>query len=214
MAKPTTRKSKRKPAGKPDGRSARDRLIDAALDLAQAGRWAAAGVADIAETAGVPLAEALSLLPSRARIIRAAVARVDQTVLATLADDPPDGSAKDRLFDLLMRRLDVLDGRRGAVRAILDDLRCDPLAALCLGPKLLQSMALTLEAAGISASGPLGRLRRKALGGIYLNTLRVWTRDDDPGLARTMAALDKGLRQAERIIALLEKCKPGKGLQD
>ncbi len=29
---------------------------------------------------------------------------------------------------------------------------------------------------------------------LYVRILAVWTKDDDPGLARTMAALDRGLR--------------------
>jgi hypothetical protein len=35
--------------------------------------------------------------------------------------------------------------------------------------------------------------------------MRVWLDDDDPGLARTMAELDKRLRQAERTAIRLNR---------
>ena len=34
--------------------------------------------------------------------------------------------------------------------------------------------------------------------------MRVYLDDDDPGLARTMAALDKRLREAERVVMRLD----------
>ena len=32
-----------------------------------------------------------------------------------------------------------------------------------------------------------------------MNAMRAWISDDAPGLARTMAALDKGLARAEKV---------------
>jgi hypothetical protein len=60
-------------------------------------------------------------------------------------------------------------------------------------------MALSLQAAGVSAEGCAGAAKAKALAVIQLNASRVWMNDDDPGLARTMAALDKGLARAEKL---------------
>jgi hypothetical protein len=37
--------------------------------------------------------------------------------------------------------------------------------------------------------------------------MRVWLDDDDPGLARTMAELDRRLRQAERTWMRLERLR-------
>ena len=56
-----------------------------------------------------------------------------------------------------------------------------------------------LEAAGISSVGLAGSLRIKGLALVYLNALRVWLEDDSPDMARTMAAVDKGLRRAEQL---------------
>jgi hypothetical protein len=57
-----------------------------------------------------------------------------------------------------------------------------------------------LAAAGLDASGPMGRLRRKGLAVIYLNTLRIWLRDDSEDASETMATLDKELLRVERLV--------------
>jgi hypothetical protein len=39
---------------------------------------------------------------------------------------------------------------------------------------------------------------------IFAQVLRVWTHDDDPGLARTMAELDRGLTRGQSWSRLLD----------
>ena len=57
-----------------------------------------------------------------------------------------------------------------------------------------------LEGAGIDSSGLAGAVRVRGLALIWLATFRVWLDDDEAGLAKTMAELDRRLRQAERVI--------------
>lgn len=184
---------------KADARTVNDRLIDAALALAAERPWHTLPLPEIAEHAGVPLSEALLSLPSRLHIQRALIDRVDAQVFSSLEDDPLDGTTRDRLFDILMRRFDALDGQQAAIRAMQRSAGRDLLGSACLGTRVLKSMALSLQAAGVSAEGCIGTLRAKALLAIQINAMRVWVADDDPGLARTMAALDKGLARAEKI---------------
>ena len=44
-------------------------------------------------------------------------------------------------------------------------------------------------------------MRVAGLGMIYASVFGIWLEDDDPGLARTMAALDRRLRRGERTCA-------------
>jgi len=190
---------KKSSKAKTDTRSTRDKLIDAALELAAERPWRTLALPDIAEHAKVPIGEALMTLPSRGHIQRALIDRVDAEVFGSLKDDPLDGTVKDKLFDILMRRYDVLDGHQAALRAMARDAARDPLTTACIGARFLKSMALSLQAAGVSAEGCSGAAKAKALAVIQLNASRVWMNDDDPGLASTMAALDKGLARAEKL---------------
>ncbi len=174
-----------------------DRVINAALALAAAGSWRQLGLAGIAEEAGLTMAELRSVFPSKAAILAGFVRRTDERVLA--GGKAEGSTARDRLFDVLMRRFDVLQPDRSAVRVIIRDSLCDPLAVLCQGPMLLCSMAWMLEAAGLSSAGLNGALRTKGLALVYLVALRAWLKDESTDLAKTMAVLDRGLRQAEKI---------------
>jgi hypothetical protein len=65
-----------------------------------------------------------------------------------------------------------------------------------------------LTAAGIGAAGPKGMIRAQGLALLYANVMRTWVDDDDEGLARTLAALDRELARGQRFVGLLEElCK-------
>ncbi len=207
--KKTSRSSKGKPRRAPqDSKAVPDRVIDAALTLAAARGWRRTGLADIAAEAGLTLAELRGAFPSKASILNGFIRRTDTQVLAMgMAEG---SSARDRLFDLLMRRFDALQPHRDAVWAIVRDSVCDPFAPLCHGPRLICSMASMLEAAGLSSAGPAGMIRTKGLALIYLAALRAWLTDDSADQARTMAVLDRGLRQAEALAKVLFPSAPKK----
>jgi hypothetical protein len=118
-------------------------------------------------------------------------------VLADFEPDSESESARDRLFDVLMRRFDVLDAYKAAIGRISSAACRDPLIGMAAGAGLLRSMGLMLEAAGIGSNGLRGMVRRKGLAAIYGATLRDWLKDDTADKSRTMAALDGRLRRAE-----------------
>ena len=182
-----------------------DHVIDTALRLAAERRWHELSLAEIAEAAGLPIAKVHAVFPSRNAILAAFSRRIDAAVLAGAEPDDAEGSARDRLFDVLMRRFDALDPTKQAVGNLLYDQVRDPMAALCGALRLRRSMALMLEAAHLSSGGPRGILRIKGLSLVYLSTLRVWLRDDSADKSRTMAELDRRLRTVETLILRLRR---------
>ena len=60
---------------------------------------------------------------------------------------------------------------------------------------------------GIDHTGPGSLVRTQGLALVWGQVMRVWLDDDEPGHARTMAELDKRLRQAERSIIRLERLR-------
>jgi AcrR family transcriptional regulator len=179
---------------------AEGRLIDAALRLAAGRGWRRTSLAAIAAEAGLPLDQAYAACPSKYAILAAFLRRIDRAALAGPAPES-DASGRDRLFDILMRRFDALQPHRAALRAILRDSMGNP-AALLGAPSLLCSMAWMLEAAGISTAGWRGAMRIQALAALYLWVLRDFLRDESADLARTMAALDRGLRRAQSFLGI------------
>ena len=185
-----------------DRHDTEDKILSAALALAADDGWRWVSMAAVAARAGVPLADLRDHFPSKVDLLAGLLLRTDQQVLAGGLAEPGE-PARDRLFDVLMRRFDALTPDRDGVAAVLRDLPTDPLAIALLAPRFLTSMAWMLEAAGLSAQGLAGAARVKGLAVVYLDALRVWLRDDSEDLARTMAALDRGLRRAEGLARAL-----------
>jgi ubiquinone biosynthesis protein COQ9 len=172
--------------------------------------WTQTSVADAARTATLSLAEARARFPGRAVVLLRLGRAADQ---AALADAASDGSVRDKLFDLLMRRFDALQAHRAGVAALLRALPSDPPTALLLSCATHRSMRWMLQAAGVSTAGVRGELRIRGLVAVWLWTLRAWERDDSADLSGTMAALDAALRRAERFAGWLGG-GPGAPAQD
>ena len=176
------------------------RLIDAALAVAARDGWRAAGPAAIAAEAGVGLTALYDHVPDRTSILAGLMRRIDRVVLAAPVE--AEGSPRDRLFDVLMRRFEALQPYRAGLSAIARD-GVDPLRMAALAPALARSMGWMLAAAGLEAGGILGGLRVAGLTVVYATAFRAWLADDGADLGKTMAALDRGLAQAERWASAL-----------
>jgi len=180
----------------------RDRILDATLALAEREGWRKASLGAIAGEAGMPLRQLYGEFRSRAAILSGLMARTDAGVLTETPAAEADESPRDRLFDVLMRRFDALKAQRAALKVIARELGSDPPTALCSAPAFLRSMTWMLEAAGLSSAGIRGRFRVRVLAVLYLCVLRVFVGDNSEDLAKTMAALDRRLRQAEPWLGL------------
>src|SRR5690606_17785748 len=178
------------------------RILESAMPLIARQGWRRTSLAEIADAADVSLAELRRAFRSKEAILAAVLSRADGEVFS--GEDPSlrEEPRHDRLFDAIMRRFDALSPYKPAIRAMLREAPVDPLGSLCRVPRLLNSMAWMLESAGVSTAGITGMIRVKTLAGLYLVTLRTWLRDDSPDLAPTMAALDRNLRRADRLLRL------------
>lgn len=213
MAKSARKTAKAKPKSRPRPRprarsSAGDpkaALRAALLRMVAAGGWRNLSYAEIAKDAGLSMAAAYQAYPSKGAILTGIGRDTDARLFASLEEDPLDGSAKDRLFDLLMRRFDVLNEHREAYAALAWELPRTPLEASCLLFQLRRSLANMLEVAGLSASGLRGAFRIEGLGAIYAAASRVFLKDDTADLSKTMAELDKRLSQAERCLNMTRR---------
>jgi len=185
---------------------ASDKALASFLRLIAEKGYAQVALRDIAEAAGLGVAELYRLFPDKTALASAFMARIDAEVLAGVpSKSDPEETARDRLFDVLMRRYDALRPYRVALAAIRRAATRDPLLAIALGPALRRSMAAMLEAASLSSDGLTGALRQNGLLAIDYAVARVFDHDETGDLSKTMAALDGRLKTAERWAQLLDK---------
>lgn len=182
------------------------RLIESALSLAALQGWSDTGMAEIAEAAEVPLAEARRLFGSKQALLVAFFARIDAAMLEGVGGEIAGEPVRDRLFDIMMRRFDAMAPYKDGIRAIAQDQVRDPASLLCLaaGP-IRRSLDWMLTAARVPAWGPLQPLQRKGLGLVFLGAMRAWFNDDSEDQSKTMAAVDKGLGRVESMLRLLPR---------
>jgi AcrR family transcriptional regulator len=185
---------------------ASDRALDAFLRLIAENGFANVALREVAEAAGLGVAELYCRYPDKVSLTAAFMARIDAEVLAGVPrQSDPEETARDRLFDTLMRRYDALRPHRAALAAIRRAATRDPLLAIALGPALRRSMAAMLESAALSSEGVNGALRQNGLLAIHYAVSGVFDRDETGDLSKTMAALDGRLKMAEKWAQLFEK---------
>jgi AcrR family transcriptional regulator len=186
------------PTPPPRGTSDRDKATDALMALLAEHPIEEIGLAEVAGRAGLKLSQLRAEFGSVLSIYAAHIKDIDQRVLAggeaDMAEEPP----RERLFDVLMRRVEALAPYKEAVRSVMHSARRNPGLALALNAMAVRSQSWMLEAAGIGAHGPRGALRAQGAALLFARVLSVWVDDEEEGLDRTMAALDRGLASAER----------------
>jgi AcrR family transcriptional regulator len=206
MARRPARKSAAKAAraAVPPGANDREKIIAAFLGLLAEKRFEDIGLAEIAEAADVSLAQFRGEFASPLAILAAHIKDTDRAVLAADFSDMADEPPRERLFDVLMRRLEILAPHREAVRSLIRSAGRNPPLALAFNGLAARSQQWMLTAAGIGAAGPRGMLRAQGLALLFGSVLRTWIDDEDPGLARTMAALDRALARGQRVAGLFD----------
>jgi AcrR family transcriptional regulator len=182
-------------------------VIDATLALIAERGWRGLALSDIARAAEVPLSQLYARFGSKAAILAAFMAEIDAAVMEGATEIEPDEPARERMFDVLMRRYDLLRPHREALARLAEDLARDPLGALAMAKAARRSMAATREAAGIASDGFDGAVRQNGLLAVHLPVMRVFLADDSPDLAPTMAALDRRLKAAEGWLQRLENIR-------
>jgi AcrR family transcriptional regulator len=180
--------------------SARKAVIEATMRLAADRPWNDIELVDIAREAGIGLADLRDLFPSKGAILGGFSRMIDRKALEGTSDDLAGEPARERVFDVVMRRLDAMAPYKAALRRIAYALRYDPLSLSALNQEGLNSQRYMLASVGISTEGPLGLLKVQGAVMVLANTMETWFDDDDPVQARTMARLDRELRRGERVL--------------
>jgi AcrR family transcriptional regulator len=183
---------------------AREQIIESFLALLAEKSFEEIGFGEIARRAGLSLADCRAEFASTLAVLAAHVKDIDRKVLAGLDADMVEEPPRERLFDVLMRRLEILGPHKAAMRSLMHSVARNPGLALAVNALAVRSQQWMLTAADIDAAGPKGIVRAQGLALLYASVLRTWTRDDDPGLARTMAALDRALGRGARWAGLLD----------
>lgn len=180
------------------------KVIIAAFDLAKSPGWDDVSLRDIADAAGCSLADVMEHFDDKADILNVFFQHVDRAMLDAAGDVEREQTPRDAVFEVIMSRFDLMAPYKAGLRSIMD---ASP-ASLMPDPTLMRMTMKTqnkiMQAAGLSSAGGPALVRQLGLARVYDQVFRIWLHDDDAGMARTMAALDKRLRRGEQTLRTLD----------
>ena len=175
------------------------KIAVAVLKLAGTKGWAHVSLDSVAKTAKISAAKLKHTLTSLYDLIPLLVETLDHEAWGGVRS--PSGAPRDVLFDLLMARFDVLQKNRKAILSIAEAARCDLALSRSLTREVLNGPYSVIDVAALHAPPRPGLAA--GLSAVYGWAFLAWRRDESREMAKTMAALDRGLRLAGKAMGVL-----------
>ena len=176
-------------------------LIDTTLSLAGELGWPSVTLQLIGKTANVPLSEVSAIFSSKWDILEAFRERTDLLLTAGKSANLSGQSAKDRLFDILMARIEIIEPWKAGIGSIARHAVAQPITGIRLFTSLNKSMECMIEHVNAKIQGPGKLIQSRGLTLIYLLVLRRWIGDHSSDLGPTMAELNERLISADQLIS-------------
>ncbi len=174
-------------------------LLEEAFGLIASHGWNDFSFTELARRSDRPLAEIYAELPGRTSLLCALGRRADEAMLAMPPAELAELGPRERLFELVMRRLDAMAPFKEGLRVIGREARLDPMVLLTALGNLDRAASWLLDASESGLTGLKARAARRVLMLVYARTFNVWLDDATPDLATTLAELDKRLQQLEQL---------------
>jgi ubiquinone biosynthesis protein COQ9 len=159
-----------------DQATPKGRIIASAFRLAAEKPWSEVAMLDIADAAGVTLAEMRREFPSKPTIVSAFSRAIDDVVLSAPHKRQPDMPPRDALFEVIMSRFDALLPYKSALRSIVGT----GLPDMALMQRLFATQAWMLNAAGVPLDGVGGTVRVFGLASLYASVFRTGSTTTTP----------------------------------
>jgi AcrR family transcriptional regulator len=178
------------------------RILDAAVELAEAGSWEAVRLHEVARKLGIGLEDIRVHYREKEELVEAWFDRADRAML--LDAKTPEFAAlgtRERLARAIFAWLAPLAAHRRVTREMIIN-KLEPGHLHFQIPALLRisrTVQWLREAAGRKSTFVWRALEETATTAIYVSTFCYWLYDDSENAARSRAFLDRRLRCAESL---------------
>mgnify|MGYP006271554075 CR=1 FL=1 len=180
----------------------REKVVEAALVLATRRDYGDVTLSDIAHEANISLAELRDLFPSKGAIVGGFLRRIDRQILQEQNEIHHTEPMRERLYEVLKRRLLALQPYRDSILSIKNWVSRDPLMQTALNREVINSMRFMLEAAEIESDGTLGAVKLQGLVFVWWRVIDVWL---EKGLDEALHQLNQQLSRGEQFVSHAEQ---------
>lgn len=195
----------RKPAktkAGPERNAIEGKLVTAMFALARAGQWPELTLEAIARKAKVKSANIPPRLRDRGDIVMIWAEKLAGGFQAR--DSGGDAPLQDRLFDGVMEVLEAMVPVRDGLAAIAASVMRQPVSAVELLMPLSHLGRAAARRAGLDPASLTGQAAGLGLALLIARLMPVFG-DDEPGLGKTMALLDRNLSTALSLLSLVPR---------
>lgn len=190
----------KKPQSEKNSTEIRNMIMSAALDVAASHPWEFVAVRQIADSAGLKVEDVTRIFRGKPDIVAAIINALDTEVEEVFSVVDEDVPLRDRLFDVLMERIEIANRNRAAHISFFKSFGWTKDTTCADITLLKSSMTRMARCAGVETDGLFGGLYLAGLSLAYLWVLFTWVGDESPDLGKTMAELDRTLGRAENLV--------------
>lgn len=179
------------------------KALPALLRLAGSHPWREITLAMIADEAGLSLGD-FHGHASREDLLEG----LDGFFDAAMSEDGPsaEDTPRERLFDVLMKRFEAMEPFREALCRLIQAREAFPAYLPSRAKARYQTASWALASAGLDNDAPAPfAVKCLALSILLADVQRAWQLDTAGDLAKTMAALDQGLRRIEERVGQVSR---------
>ena len=187
-------------------RAIEDRIVDAALEMAEEVGWEGLRLHLVAERLGLPLAELRAHYRDLDAVADAWLARADGAMLARSVEAGfAELAPRERLYAAITCWLGALEGHRRVTSQIFGAKLYlgHPHHNIALVLWLSRTVQWLREAAHLDATGLRRRVEEIGLTALFVATIADWLRDSSDHQERTWRRLNARLAAADRTMARL-----------
>lgn len=172
----------------------RSKIIETTLEALTHTAWDVLTMETLAEKVALTSVQLYHIFPTRCELLKGIVEFIDDKMMALYQEGQTDLSLQEKLFDMIMCRFEVMESYKKSLKNIIIVILRDPLSfpgGILAG---LHSMTLILDAADVPVEGIKGKFNINVFSCFYLYVLKVWFEDESHDMAKTLAHVDKGLK--------------------
>lgn len=184
--------------------------LEAAFALIAERGWCRFRLGELATRLDMPLSQMRATFALPEAVIVALGRRLDGAMLAFPADELAGLEPRERLFELVMRRLDAAAPFAAGLRRLAREAPGDPRALCATAANLDRMAGWMIDVAGVRVPPLASGLARAALVLLYARVLDVWLGDGTADRSRTMAELDKRLGHLGQACAFASRLGRGR----
>jgi hypothetical protein len=179
--------------------STEQNFAETTLRLIAKNGWESLSLEAIAKASKSSVANVKKHFGDKSKIIPFLVTYVTRATIKSVGKVDVSQTPRDRLFEIMMARCDVLQQNRIAFQAIVKALKNDSRTAASLLLAQREAMQSMLHHVGLADHGLRQHITVVGLMGVYAATVWAWHRDETIDMSRTMAALGRALSAANRL---------------